>query len=65
MENVIIGFKDNYEVLQAENAVKNVYGGLIKKTKDGLGLILPNKILDWGVVFLNANVPYRGLIVIG
>jgi len=65
MEKVIIPFKDKNEVLRAEKAVKDVYSGFIEKTKDELALILPNKILDWGVVFLNKNIPYRGLIVIG
>lgn len=64
MEKVIIAFRDLKEVDKAMSAIGAVYTGELGTTKDGLGLILPAKILDWSAVFTQYNVPYRGALSI-
>lgn len=63
MEKVIIGFRNKEEVEKAITAIETVYFGIIEKTNNELGLKLPNKVLDWGLVLCKNNIPFRGLIV--
>lgn len=59
---VIISFRNETEVFISEQAIQKSYKGEVLKTADGLGLILPDKILDWGVILSRAGVPFRGII---